>query len=206
MKAGGVTELEPIRAFLAIEPPESVRQAAATLQGRLRYSLSGSLGWVRPEGMHLTLKFFGNISEGDIPRISAAVEPVTARFAPLNLEARRLGLFPDSRRPRVLWLGLSGDLDALKALQEEVDRELTLFGFHREDRPFRAHLTLARIKSARGLSGLDRVMNKAEAFEAGRFQSDGLTLFRSRLTPRGAVYSKLADYPFLSGGEFASRG
>jgi len=172
----------------------------------LKYDVTGAISWARPAGIHLTLKFFGNISEGDIPRISAAVEPVTARFAPLNLEARRLGLFPDSRRPRVLWLGLSGDLDALKALQEEVDRELTLFGFHREDRPFRAHLTLARIKSARGLSGLDRVMNKAEAFEAGRFQSDGLTLFRSRLTPRGAVYSKLADYPFLSGGEFASRG
>jgi len=199
-----LTEFESIRAFLAIEPPETVRQAMATLQSRLKYSLSGAISWVRPEGIHLTLKFFGTIAQMDIPRISAAVGPVAARFAPLKLEVRRLGLFPDSRRPRVLWLGLEGDLSALKALQEAVDRELARTGFRREERPFRAHLTLARIKSTRGLSGLDRILNKGETYEAGRFQASGLTLFRSQLTPQGAIYSELGAYPFLSGGEFAS--
>jgi RNA 2',3'-cyclic 3'-phosphodiesterase len=199
-----VTEFDPIRAFLAIEPPETVRQAMATLQNRLKYSLSGAISWVRPEGIHLTLKFFGNIAQTDVSRISAAVGPVAARFGPLDLEVRRLGLFPDSRRPRVLWLGLEGDVSALKALQEEVDRELARYGFEREERQFRAHLTLARIKSPRGLSGLDRITNKSDTYTAGRFQASGLTLFRSQLTPQGAIYSELAAYPFLSGGEFAS--
>ncbi len=197
-----MTELKSIRAFLAIEPPESVRQAMETLQSRMKYSLSGAISWVRPTGIHLTLKFFGNIAETDVSRISAAVGPVASRFGPLNLEVRHLGLFPDSRRPRVLWLGLEGDLGALKTLQQEVDQELMRYGFPREDRPFRAHLTLARIKSPRGLSGLDRVMNKGEAYEAGRFRAEGLTLFQSSLTPQGAIYSELAAYPFLSGGEF----
>jgi RNA 2',3'-cyclic 3'-phosphodiesterase len=198
-----LTEFESLRAFLAIEPPETLRQAMAALQSRLKYSLSGAISWVRPEGIHLTLKFFGNIAQTDIVRISAAVGPVAARFAPLNLEVRRLGLFPDSRRPRVLWLGLEGDLSALKALQKDCDGELTRYGFSREDREFRAHLTLARIKSTKGLSGLDRLLTKGETYEAGRFQASGLTLFRSQLTPQGAIYSELAAYPFLSGGEFA---
>jgi len=199
-----LTEFESLRAFLAIEPPETVRQAMASLQSRLKYSLSGAISWVRPEGIHLTLKFFGNIAQTDIVRISAAVGPVAARFAPLNLEVRRLGLFPDSRRPRVLWLGLEGDLSALKALQKDCDGELTHYGFSREDREFRAHLTLARIKSTKGLSGLDRLLTKGETYEAGRFQASGMTLFRSQLTPQGAIYSELGAYPFLSGGEFAS--
>jgi len=195
-----MTEAGAIRAFLAIEPPETVRQAMAVVQNRLKYCVSGAISWVRPEGIHLTLKFFGNIAETDIDRISAAVEPVAARFAPLDLQGRRVGLFPDSRRPRVIWLGLEGDVSALKALQEEADRELERYGFSREDRPFRAHLTLARIKSPRGLTGLDRIMKKSEVYEAGRFQAEGLTLFRSDLTPQGAIYSKLAGYPFQSGG------
>jgi len=195
-----MTEAGAIRAFLAIEPPETVRQAMAVVQNRLKYCVSGAISWVRPEGIHLTLKFFGNIAETDIDRISAAVEPVAARFAPLDLQVRRVGLFPDSRRPRVIWLGLEGDVSALKALQEEADRELERYGFSREDRPFRAHLTLARIKSPRGLTGLDRIMKKSEVYEAGRFRAEGLTLFRSDLTPQGAIYSKLANYPFRSGG------
>jgi len=199
-----VSESEPIRAFLAIEPSETVRQAMVTLQNRLKYDVTGAISWARPAGIHLTLKFFGNIASADIARISAAVEPVASRFSPLDLEVQRLGLFPDSRRPRVLWLGMKGDISALKVLQEEVDLELERSGFPREDRGFRAHLTLGRIKSARGLSGLDRIMKKSEAYKAGRFRAAGLTLFRSDLTPQGAVYSKLAVYPFSNGGKVAS--
>jgi len=195
-----MTEVGSIRAFLAIAPPDNVRQAMAAVQNRLKYCVAGAISWVRPEGIHLTLKFFGNIAETDIDRITAAVGPVAARFAPLDLRVRRVGFFPDSRRPRVIWLGLEGDISALKALQEEVDHELARYGFSREDRDFRAHLTLARIKSARGLTGLDRITKKSEVYEAGRFQAEGLTLFRSDLMPQGAIYSKLAGYPFQSGG------
>lgn len=190
-----------MRAFLAIEPPETLRQAVADLQNRLKYTLSGVISWARPEGIHLTLKFFGYIAETDIDRITDAVEPVAARFAPLDLHAGKIGLFPDTRRPRVVWLGLEGDVSALRDLKKEVDQELLRYGFPREDRPFRAHLTLARIKSARGLSGLDRVMRKSETYKAGRFRAEGLVLFRSDLTPRGHVYTKLAAYPFRSGTE-----
>ncbi|OPY13046.1 MAG: 2',5' RNA ligase family [Syntrophus sp. PtaB.Bin001] len=195
-----MSDVGNIRAFLAIDPSETVRQSMATLQNRLKYILTGAISWVRPEGIHLTLKFFGNIAEADIARISNTVGPIAARFSPLDLEVRRLGLFPDYQRPRVVWLGLEGDIISLKALQKEVDQELALCGFSREDRSFRAHLTLARIKSVKGLSGLDRAMNKSETFDAGLFRADALTLFRSNLTPQGAIYSKLASYPFKIAG------
>ena len=107
-----------IRAFLAIEPPESVLQAVVRLQEKLKREISGRLSWTRPQGQHLTLKFFGDVSINDIQRIRNAVGNRSAATRSLNLKIEKLGVFPDFRKPRVLWCGTSGDILELAALQK----------------------------------------------------------------------------------------
>jgi 2'-5' RNA ligase len=191
-----MSEEKSIRSFLAVDPPREIIDAIGMIQDRLRKNIQGDIRWVRPQGIHLTLKFFGTIAESDVANISRVVEDTTSTIAPFTLGIKRVGAFPDVKRPRVLWLGMDGDVDILIRLQKEVDAELHKYGFEKEDRPFRPHLTLARIKDPRGLIGLAKIMEKRENYEAGSFSAAGLNLFKSELTPKGAVYTKLAYFPF----------
>ncbi|MGB5216908.1 MAG: RNA 2',3'-cyclic phosphodiesterase [Smithella sp.] len=187
-----------IRAFLAIEPPEDILQKISRLQEKLRREISGRLSWTRPQGQHLTLKFFGDISKEDINNISAAVQKRTVAEQKLNLKVEKLGVFPDVRRPRVLWCGITGDVEKLINLQKKLDGDFAALGFPAEERPYRAHLTLARIKDWRDLMGTNEALVKYGTFTAGEFIADKLFLFQSNLSPQGAVYTKLAEFT-LSG-------
>jgi len=191
-----MSEEKSIRAFLAVDPPREVLDEIGRIQDRLRNIIQGDIRWVRPEGIHLTLKFFGSISESDVANISQAVKNNTSNVKPFTLGIRRVGAFPDVKRPRVLWLGMDGDVEILIRLQKKVDTELQNYGFGKEERSFKPHLTLARIKDPRGLIGLVKIMEKSEDYAAGSFSAGGLNLFKSDLTPKGAVYTKLAYFPF----------
>src|SRR5664280_2841210 len=146
---------ENIRAFLAIEPPEDILQAMSRLQEKLKREISDRISWTKPEGQHLTLKFFGDISQEDVSNICAAVQKQIISQSPLNLKVEKLGVFPDARRPRVIWCGISDDVERLSMLQKKLDSDLAAIGFPAENRPFRAHLTLGRIKDSRGLTGIN---------------------------------------------------
>jgi len=185
-----------IRSFLALDPPEEVLREIGAVQGRLRKLVDGDVRWVRPEGIHLTLKFFGDISGGDIENIAAVVEKAAAGERTFTLAVVGAGVFPDPHRPRVLWLGMDGDVERLVAFQKGLERSLRQIGFPPEERPFRPHLTLGRIKTSRGLMGLARVLEKAEEYAAGSFVASGLSLMQSELTPQGAVYTRLKWFPF----------
>ncbi len=184
-----------IRAFLAIEPPEDILQAMSRLQEKLKREVSGRISWTRPEGWHLTLKFFGDVSMEDVEKISSAVQNRVASGLSLNLKLEKLGVFPDARRPRVLWCGTAGDVSQLSVLQKQLDTDFDALGFPNEDRPFRAHVTLARMKDPRGVTGLGEALAKHGAFAAGEFICWELILFQSQLTPRGAIYTRLAVFP-----------
>ncbi len=186
----------PIRAFLAADPPPEILERIAAIQRELKKTVQGSIAWVRPEGIHLTLKFFGNIAPEQAEVIVTEVRRSVPGTPPLSLCGRSLGVFPDPHRPRVIWLGLDGDVARLSALQEKIETGLETCGFAREERPFRAHLTLARIKDRRGLVGLEQALKNPRLQEAGGFIVDKLTLFRSELTPKGAIYTRLATFPF----------
>jgi 2'-5' RNA ligase len=158
--------------------------------------IRGEVRWVRPEAIHLTLKFFGDIPETAVECIAGIVEKAVAGAGPLTFSICRTGVFPDQRRPRILWLGMDGDVPRLLRFQKEIEGGLGIAGFPAEERPFRPHLTLARIKSPRGLTGLERALEKGEGYAAGQFTAAGIGLIRSELTPRGAVYTKLKWFPF----------
>ena len=183
-----------IRAFLAIEPPEDILQAISRLQEKLKQEISGRISWTKPQGQHLTLKFFGDIAAEDISNICAAVENRLASGSSLKLKIEKLGMFPDAHRPRVLWCGITGDVEKLSVLQKQLDSDFASIGFPREDRPFQGHLTLGRIKEPRGLSGISEAFAKHNAFAAGEFTCKELVLFQSKLSPQGAVYTKLAEF------------
>jgi RNA 2',3'-cyclic 3'-phosphodiesterase len=184
-----------IRAFLAIEPPEDILQAMSRLQEKLKREISGRISWTKPEGRHLTLKFFGDISMEDIKNICSVVQNRIASGSSLNLKIEKLGVFPDARRPRVLWCGLTGDVEKLSTLQKQLDSDFASIGFPKENRPFQAHLTLGRIKEQHGLSGISEALAKHNTFVAGEFSCNELILFQSKLFPQGAVYTKLAEFP-----------
>ena len=186
-----------IRAFLAIEPSEEILQNVFRLQEKLKREINGRMSWTRPGGQHLTLKFFGDISTDDVEQIGRAVQNLLAAGWSLNLKIEKLGVFPDARKPRVLWCSTSGDVEKLAALQKQLEADFALIGFPQEDRPFRAHLTLARIKEPLSLSGLGEALAEYGAFTAGEFDVGELILFQSRLTSQGAVYTKLAEFPLV---------
>jgi 2'-5' RNA ligase len=188
-----------IRAFLALDHPAEIDRRLAQVQQSLRRSLHGEIRWVRPEGIHLTLKFLGDIPEADVARTAAAVERAVRGVAPFELAVGGPGVFPDPRRPRVLWLGLTGDIARLVLFQKQLDRALEEIGFAGEERPFRPHLTLARIKAPQGLAGLAAMIERREAEAAVRYVAAGLSLYRSELTPAGAVYTKLRGFVLAAG-------
>ncbi len=192
-----MAEARSIRAFLALDIPEEVRREVRLIQGRLKKILRGDIRWTNPDGMHLTLKFFGNIVETDVERISQTVREITAQVAPLALDIKTVGTFPGPKRPRVIWLGIQGDVERLARLHGDIDRELLTLGFPKEERSFQPHLTLARIKSPSGIMGIEDVAATRGDYAAGSFTADGLILFKSDLTPRGPVYTKLAEFPFV---------
>ena len=183
-----------IRAFLAIEPPEDILQKISVLQEKLRREISDRISWTKPEGQHLTLKFFGDISKEDVKNICPTVQKRTVAEQKLNLKVEKLGVFPDAHRPLVLWCGVTGDTEKLITLQKKLDGDFAALGVPAEERPFRAHLTLGRIKASHDLTGISTALTRHGTFAAGEFSCRELFLFQSQLSPQGAVYTKLAEF------------
>jgi RNA 2',3'-cyclic 3'-phosphodiesterase len=186
-----------IRAFLAIRLPENILQAVSRVQEKLKREISGKVSWTKPQGQHLTLKFFGDISQNDAANICAALKSRIATKRELALGIEKLGLFPDARRPRVLWMGLAGEVERLTALQKELETDFERLGFPPEDRPFHAHLTLGRIKVPQAVGGIDAALIRCNNFKAEEFICQEIILFQSKLTPQGAVHTRLASFALV---------
>jgi 2'-5' RNA ligase len=184
------------RLFVAVELPGQLRRVLDDLQHELQRHIQG-LRWVRPEGIHLTLKFLGEMPEARVDDIKAAVANAAAGVPRHELSLGQLGTFGNRGAPRVLWLDLRGDLDTLNLLQSRVDASLASAGFPRESRPFAAHLTLARVRpeTARDVAGaLADAMRTVEP-PSGSLPVRQISLMLSRLGPGGAVYKRLGAWP-----------
>jgi len=186
---------DQIRSFIAIELPEEAKKGLARLRKELERHEHKFVKWVDPGGIHLTLKFLGNISSKRVAEITKAIEEGAQGISPFHLEISGLGAFPNPRQARVLWVGIDGEVDKLSRLQENTDSALAVLGFAKEERSFVPHLTLARIRQ--GASPLER-RNFGELVGSTIFedkyhvQVEAVSLMRSQLTPAGAIYSRLS--------------
>ncbi|HAJ26065.1 MAG TPA: RNA 2',3'-cyclic phosphodiesterase [Syntrophus sp. (in: bacteria)] len=190
-----MSENKNIRSFLAIDPPGGVLENIQAMQNRLKRNIQGVIRWVRPEGIHLTLKFFGDISEQDVADISEVIARRTNAIPPFALEVGGLGAFPDAIRPRIIWLGITGHLEQLLSLQKDLEEGFFSLGFPKDDRTFRAHLTMGRVKVPKGIIGLDTAVDAGGKLTAGTFTVGEVALFQSSLSPQGATYTRLAVFP-----------
>ena len=182
------------RLFIAIELEEPLRSALARLQEALRERLGPGLRWVRPDSIHLTLKFLGGVEAGRVDEVGAAMGAAMRETAPFNVGLSEVGGFPSVRRARVVWAGVNGDLEALQALQQAIETEVGPLGFPAEEREFHPHLTVARVRSAPiALSPAD-VASAAQGIDLSlaRQRVEGVALIRSDLRPDGAHYEAVA--------------
>ncbi len=183
---------ESLRTFIAVKVgPEAMKEMA-----RLIAAMSAQAGrgvkWVEPGGIHITLKFLGDTPATLVPRVVEAMGRAAAAMRPLTLSLAETGAFPNARAPRVLWVGLAGDVEALAALQEAVEREVSPLGFPRESRPFSPHVTIGRVREGIDPSGrqqIGRALERAGLHGGYPWVVEGVALVRSTLTPSGAVYT-----------------
>ena len=197
-----------IRCFVAVELDAPLRRALADVQRRTRGRIEKALGpdsrvqWVRPESVHVTLKFLGDVEESRIPDLEAALRRMAAAHSVGTVEVAGLGVFPDARNPRVLWVGLREGSALIARLAEAVDRAMSEVGFPPESRPFSPHLTLARIKE--GGRAVGRALESqgllTESPVLGRLSVGALALMQSALHSSGAVYTRLAEFALQAEG------
>lgn len=187
-----------LRLFVAVDPSAEVVEGIRRALPPLR-PMAPSAKWGDPGKLHLTLAFLGSTPVEEVAAIESALASVASAHAPLALGARGAGTFGSPRKPRVLWVGLEGDLDPLAALRHDVVEALVPLGLRREERPFRPHLTVARSRDPRGDRGLAQAREALAAIDLGVFSVGELLLFQSVLHPKGAQYQRLAVFP-LGGG------
>ena len=183
-----------VRAFIAIalEPGlvAELKKVQQELQARLP---DDSVRWTRPEQLHLTLKFFGHIAAPRLNDLTAALDRACAGIGPFQLALENVGCFPHTKKPRVIWTGIGGELESLSKLQERIEQETGNFGDHKPERRFQPHLTIGRVK-AFGMAArrVGEVVARAHVCRLGGWTVRQIELVQSELAPQGARYSMLA--------------
>src|SRR5437867_2925906 len=178
-----------MRVFIAIDLPEEVRSQLAAVERELRLT-TNSARWVAAESIHVTLKFIGEIPEKRIQSIDEAMSGIT--WKPFQVAVRGTGFFPGKRSPRVLWAGLKAP--TMEGLSEKIDSRMERFGFEKEKRAFRAHVTLARARHTRLDAALVTAAAKFEEQNFGSFSVDRCFLYQSALKSSGSVYTRIKEY------------
>ena len=181
-----------MRAFIAIHLPDFLHNSLGAAQEDFRRAAPDAR-WSRPEGIHLTLKFLGEISDA---RTKMVVEALTqlGSFEPLEIEVRGFGFFPNEHRARIFWAGVNAP-PALAKLAAKIEERLEKVGFAREGRAFSPHLTLARFKVPRSQPELSMAVAARATTSLGKFNASEFFLFESKLSPQGSQYTKIMRFP-----------
>ncbi|MFH1926687.1 MAG: RNA 2',3'-cyclic phosphodiesterase [Chloroflexota bacterium] len=187
--------MEQLRCFVAIELEEAIHQEIHRTQALLRNDPAGRYGrWVRPEGIHLTLKFLGDVPADQIDAITQAIRDAAEGVAPFRVSFGGLGCFPNTRFPRVIWIGVEDPGGTLLQLQQAVEANLSALGYPPERRAFHPHLTLARTRrvSKGEQTALGKLVERSQVNRPGDMLVREISLMRSELRSSGAVYTQLA--------------
>lgn len=187
-----------LRTFIAAEIPLSIQTAIQKQVDSLRHKIgNSSVRWVPAQNMHLTLKFLGEVSQSDVGILTGILRTEADSCPAFDIIISELGSFPNSKRARVLFIGIQAPA-ALEALQREIESACAKVGYRSESRPFSPHLTIGRIR--RGISSTERTkihktLDETEIDSLGTARVDSIHLFKSELKPSGAVYTKLFSAP-----------
>jgi 2'-5' RNA ligase len=188
--------MEQVRTFIAIELDETIEDALADLQEQLKAKVPrDSVRWVKSEGIHLTLKFLGNVPANRIEEVERTLTQACVGFPAFSFSVGGLGCFPNPRRPRVVWVGVQEESGTLKRLQKAIEDGMERLGFPPEGRRFHAHLTLGRTQrraSSGDVRRLGQLVEETDIGELGRMEARAVSLMKSDLKPTGAVYTQLA--------------
>jgi RNA 2',3'-cyclic 3'-phosphodiesterase len=182
-----------IRCFIAINLPSEWKGHLAELEARLKEARADT-SWVKPENIHLTLKFLGGVEEARVSVVKKAIQEALRGQGPLTLSLANLGVFPNPHYPRVIWVGVEGDKARLQELQERIEQAMGEVGFPREARSFSPHLTLGRMRSRQGASGLMDLLDGVGEGKPGSMKAETVELMRSQLHPGGAIYTVLESF------------
>ena len=186
------------RVFIALDLPPSTKDSLRLTVQELQSDLQTGIRWVDPGGIHLTLKFLGEVEEGVVERVINSMGEASGRFpAPsIGLSLAGLGVFPNTWEPRVLWAGVTGEMEALLRLQMLVDEAMVGVGFPPERRPFRPHLTLGRVRdqvSQEDRRRIGSIVRSATLATVEKWEAREVHLIRSNLTPQGAIYDSIGQ-------------
>ena len=180
------------RIFLALDISDASRAACNAHNASLRRSFPDArVGWERPEKLHITLKFLGSTGVDTLEKLQGGMAAIVTRQRPFQLRLSRPGVFPSSSRPRILWIGLEDQSGAVAPLHEEIEGACVSLGFKREDKQFRPHITIGRIRDPRGAVELARSHLETEIEPVG-FEVADVVIYESKLHSTGSVYSVVA--------------
>jgi len=184
-----------IRSFLAFELPVEIREQIRVISKELKKTAL-PVRWVKVDNIHLTILFLGSVDEDTIGDIEEKVNVVVKGFSAFKTKLNAVGAFPHWKRPRVIWIGLNGDIGRLSNLRNKLQEELKVLGFMPEKRPFRPHLTLGRFKGPidRG-EDMKWILDRHRDINSDLYQLNELILYKSDLKPDGPVYTKMATWP-----------
>jgi 2'-5' RNA ligase len=186
-----------VRLFVACEVPDEVKEAIGeTIEG-LRKKSGPAVRWIKPEGLHVTLKFLGEVPAKKLPAVKLAIQEAVVGHSPFELEFSNIGTFGGREGLRIMWVGIAGDVLRLEALVRAVNAALAVVGFEPERRPFRPHLTLGRVRDEIGTrhrAEIEVAVGKTDV-PGVNWRTSQVSLMRSKLGPGGASYEVLATFP-----------
>ena len=184
-----------MRCFIGIGLPETVRKLLTDAVRECRRE-QGSVSWTASENLHMTMEFLGEIQRERVFAVEKSLAEIAAGFSAFSIEAAGGGMFPGPRSPRILWAGFREPLELVKKLQQTISNTMMLVGFPAEDRPFHPHVTVGRVRGALSSGWGDWFLQCFAGRAFGVVPVSSITLFESRLSKGGAIYSVIREFPF----------
>ena len=183
---------DEIRSFIAVLISDDLKRRIAVVQEDFKKA-APDVKWVEEENFHITMKFLGDTRTDELDAIREAIEAAIGDLPPFAAEISGAGAFPNPRRPRTVWVGITSGVDQLAEIAKRIESALETIGFPKEDRPFKAHITIGRVKDDRGVGKLAGALQEAESVQLGTVNVASVAIMKSELRREGPIYSVLGE-------------